>query len=84
MVEITVSKMCGTKKQFVEKREITEIFFEYTETEKKGTYQALHIKFNNGIENIYFKLKSRPPCFTKNEVDYFNNEMKKLLSYDYI
>ena len=85
MVGITITSMCGTKKQFVEKKEITEIFFEFTETgtEQKGAYQALHIKFNNGIENIYFKMNSTPPCFTKNEVDYFNNEMKELLSYDY-
>ena len=82
MVEITVSSMCRTKKQFIEKKEITEIFFEYTEN-KNGVYQALHIKFNNGIENIYFKLRSRPPCFTKNKVDFFNYETKKLLSYDY-
>ena len=82
MVEITFSSMCWTKKQFVGKKEITEIFVEYTEN-KKGVYQELHIEFNIGIENIYFKLRSRPPCFTKNEVDFFNYEIKKLLSYAY-
>ena len=31
------------------------------------------------IEYIYFGSE----FFTKNEIDYFNNEIKKLLSYDY-
>ena len=84
MVEIISSSMCKKKRLFVEKMEISEIFFEYTETnKKKGIYQALHIKFNNGNENTYFKIKSNPPCFTKYEVNYFNNEMKKLLSSNY-
>ena len=83
MVEIISSSMCKKKRLFVEKMEISEIFFEYTETNKKGIYQALHIKFNNGNENTYFKIKSNPPCFTKYEVNYFNNEMKKLLSSNY-
>ena len=82
VVEITTSSMCRTKNQIFEKSEISEIFFEYTE-KRDGIFEALHIKFNNGIENIYFKISSRPPCFTKNEVDYFNNEIKKLLNNIY-
>ena len=89
MVEITASSMCRKKKQFVEKSEISEIFFEYNENRlngrkgRKKIYHALHIKFKNGIENNYLKFSSNPPCFTKEEVDYFNNEMKKFLSSNY-
>ena len=78
MVEISVSSVLKIKKKFVEKKEISEIFIEYTE-KPKGIYQALHVKFKDGIESIYFGSE----FFTKNEIDYFNNEIKKLLSYDY-
>ena len=79
MVEITTSSMCITKTQIVEKSEISDIFFEYTE-KQNGIYEALHIKYNSGIENTYFNISSRPPCFIKDEVDYFNHEIKKLLN----
>ena len=83
MIEITTSSIFITKSKLVGKSEISEIFFEYREIRNNGFYQALHIKFNNGSENRYFNFNSNPPCFTKNEVDFFNNEMKKYLSSDY-
>ena len=83
MIEITTSSIFITNSKLVGKSEISEIFFEHRETRSNGFYQALHIKFNNGSENRYFNFNSNPPCFTKNEVDFFNNEMKKYLSSDY-
>ena len=78
MVEITTSSMCKTEKKFIDKKEISQIIL--VEIERpKGNYQTLKIKYKNGIENGYFQ----GPFFTKNEIDYFNNEMKNLLSYDY-
>ena len=77
-VEITVSYSCHKKKQIVQKEEIANIIFEYKER-KKGVYHALHIMFKNGIQNDYFSFSSNPPCFTFYEINYFNNEVKRLL-----
>ena len=82
MVEIIVSSVCWKKRQNVDKKEISEIFFEYSQR-RRYVYNSLHIKFNNGIENNYFSFTSSPPCFSKFEVDFFNNEMKKNLRNDY-
>ena len=43
IVEIMASSMFCTKTQSVEKSEISEIFFEYTE-KTNGIFQSLHIK----------------------------------------
>ena len=77
-VEIITSSVCWSKKKIVDIKEIADIYFEYTQ-KGRGVYHSLHIRFKNGIENSYFNLNSRPPCFTKYEVDYFNNEVKRLL-----
>ena len=78
MVEITESSVCRKNKKIVDKHEIANILFEYTAA-GKGVYQSLHIIYNNGIQKNYFGCTSNPPCFTKYEVDYFNNEVKRLL-----
>ena len=78
MVEITESSVCRKNKKVVDKREIANILFEYTAA-GRGVHQSLHIIYNNGIQNDYFGNTSNPPCFTKYEVDYFNNEVKRLL-----
>ena len=81
-VEIITSSMCWSKKQIVDIKEISDIYFEYTQR-GRGAYHSLHIKFKNGIENSYFNIESRPPCFAKFEVDLFNNGMKNHLHNDY-
>ena len=78
VVEIIVSRTCRKNRQIAQKEEIANIIFDYIET-PKGVYQSLHIMFKNGIQNDYFGCKSNPPCFTKYEVEYFNNEVKRLL-----
>ena len=78
MLEINVSSVLRKKKRIVNKNEIANIIFEYS-TKKKGAYHSLHIMFNNGIQENYFSCSCNPPCFTKDEIDYFNNEMKNHL-----
>ena len=80
-VEITASSACWSRKQIVDIKDISTIYFEYYQ-KGSGVYQALHIIFKNGNENSYFNFNSRPPCFTKIEVDFFNEEMKKNLLTD--
>ena len=84
MVEITVFSVCRKKNRIIEKSEIANIIFEYIDNKKNkrnkdGAYHSLHIMFKNGIQEDYFSFNSSPPCFTKYEVDYFNNEIKRLL-----
>ena len=84
MVEITVFSVCRKKNKIIEKSEIANIIFEYIDNKKNnrnkdGAYHSLHIMFKNGIQEDYFSFSSSPPCFTKYEVDYFNNEIKRLL-----
>ena len=81
MIEIINSSMCKNNKKIVNISEIANITFEYevSNTRKKSIYQSLHIMYTNGEQTDYFGFRSSPPCFTKEEVDYFNNEMKKLL-----
>ena len=84
MVEITVFSVCRKKNKIIEKSEIANIIFEYIDNKKNnrnkdGAYHSLHIMFKNGIQEDYFSFSSSPPCFTKFEVDYFNNEIKRLL-----
>ena len=78
MVEIIVLSVCRKRRQTVHKDEIANIIFEYNEAQK-GAYQSLHIMFSNGTQNDYFGFTSSPPCFTKYETEYFNNEVKRLL-----
>ena len=81
MIEIINSSMCKNNRKIVNISEIANITFEYevSNTRKKSIYQSLHIMYTNGEQTDYFGFRSSPPCFTKEEVDYFNNEMKKLL-----
>ena len=79
MVEITSSTMCRRKAEILEKTEIANIVFEYIHSQK-GVYQSLHVMYKNGVQNDYFGFKSNPPCFTKYEIDYFNDEIKRLLN----
>ena len=81
MIEIINSSICKNNKKIVNISEIANITFEYevSNTRKKSIYQSLHIMYTNGEQTDYFGFRSSPPCFTKEEVDYFNNEMKKLL-----
>ena len=81
MIEIINSSMCKNNRKIVNISEIANITFEYevSNTRKKSIYQSLHIIYTNGEQTDYFGFRSSPPCFTKEEVDYFNNEMKKLL-----
>ena len=82
MIEIFTSSMCKTNKQIVNISEIENIVFEYKENNnnsRKGIYQSLKIIYTNGEQANYFGFRSSPPCFTKEEVDYFNIEIKKLL-----
>lgn len=79
MLEITVSSVLRNKKTIVNKNEIGNIIFEYTEA-RRGAYHCLHIMFNNGIQEDYFSCKTNPPCFTKYEIEYFNKEIKNLLT----
>ena len=78
MIEIITKSMLKTKSINVHKSEIANIIFEYKQ-KKKGIFQQLDIIFSNGNKNNYFSFSSNPPCFTKYEVDYFNNEMSKFL-----
>ena len=74
--------MYRKRKQIIEKSEIANIIFEHSERQiggRKRIFQSLHIMFKNGIQNDYFNFSSNPPCFTKYEVDYFNNEVKKII-----
>ena len=80
MVEIIASSLCSKKNKIVEKSEIANIILEYNNIRQNRVYQSLHIMFKNGLENDYFGFTSNPPCFTKYEVDYFNNEIKRLLN----
>ena len=81
MIEIIASSMCRTNKKIVNISEIANIIFEYegSTNNNGGIYQSLHIMYTNGEQKDYFGFTSTPPCFTKYEVDYFNNEIKKLL-----
>jgi len=82
MIEISASSMCKTDKNIINISEIENIIFEYKEsntTSRKGVYHSLNIKYINGEQTNYFGFRSSPPCFTKQEVEYFNNEIKKLL-----
>jgi len=81
MIEIIASSMCRTNKKIVNISEIANIIFEYegSTNNNGGIYQSLHIMYTNGEQKDYFGFTSTPPCFTKFEVDYFNNEIKKLL-----
>ena len=78
MVEITVFSVCRKKNRIIEKSEIANIIFEYNENQR-GAYHSLHIMFRNGNQDDYFSFSSSPHCFTKYEVEYFNNEVKRLL-----
>ena len=81
MIEIITSSLFTSNKKIVNISEIGNIIFEYevSNTSKKSIYQSLHIMYTNGEQTDYFGFRSSPPCFTKEEVDYFNNEIKKLL-----
>ena len=81
MIEIITSSLFTSKSKIVNISEIGNIIFEYevSHTSKKSIYQSLHIMYTNGEQTDYFGFRSSPPCFTKYEVDYFNNEIKKLL-----
>ena len=78
LVDITISSMCKKKTQIVQMNEIANIIFDYNES-RRGAYHVLHIIFKNGVQNNYFSFRSNPPCFTKYEIEYFNNEVKRLL-----
>ena len=78
LVEIIVSSLCKKRRQTVNKEEIANIIFDYTPG-GKGVYTSLHIMFKNGNQSDYFGCRSNPPCFTKEEIDYFNHEVKRLL-----
>ena len=81
MLEIIASSMLKTNKKIVSISEIENIFFEYEDSKNNnsGIYQSLHIMYTNGEQKNYFGFNSSPPCFTKYEVDYFNNEIRNLL-----
>ena len=82
MIEIITSSMLKTNKKIVNISEIGNIIFEYDASNISGRgsiYQSLHIMYTNGEQTDYFGFSSTPPCFTRYEVDYFNNEIKKLL-----
>ena len=81
IIEIITSSMCKSNTKIVNISEIGNIIFEYevSNTRKKSIYQTLHIIYTNGEKTDYFGFRSSPPCFTKEEVDYFNFEIKKLL-----
>ena len=79
MIEIITKSMLKTNSMNVHKSEIANIIFEYNQT-NSGTYQQLHILFKNGNQNNYFGFTTNPPCFTKYEIDYFNNEMNKFFN----
>ena len=74
MVEIMVLSVCRKKRQIVHKDEIANIIFEYNEGQEGG-HQTLYIMFSNGTQNDYFWCSN----FTKYEMEYFNNEVKRLL-----
>ena len=75
-VEITESFFCRRrKKRIVQKEEIANIMFDYHQG-KHSTSYSLHIMFKNGEQNNYFEHSS---CFTSHEVEYFNNEVRRLL-----
>jgi hypothetical protein len=78
LVEIIVSSLFKKRRQNVNKEEIANIIFDYTPS-GRGVYTSLHIIFKNGNQSDYFGCRSNPPCFTKEEIDYFNNEVKRLL-----
>ena len=78
LVDITVSTACRQKKQIVQMDEIANIIFDYYENGRK-VHQVLNIVFKNGSQYSYFNFNSSPPCFTKYEIEYFNNEVKRLL-----
>ena len=82
MIEIITSSMCKTNKKIVNISEIGNIIFEYDDSKynSNGIYQSLHIMYTNGEQTNYFGFNSSPPCFTKYEVDYFNNEIRNLLN----
>ena len=73
-VEIIELSVCREKRQIVHKDEIANIIFEYNEGQEGG-HQTLYIMFSNGTNNNYFGSN----CFTKEEIEYFNNEVKRLL-----
>jgi hypothetical protein len=79
LVEIIRLSLCKKKIQAVHKEEIANIIFDYNEA-PNGTYQSLHIMFKNGNQSDYFGCSSNPSCFTKYEIEYFNNEVKRLLN----
>ena len=81
IIEIINSSMFKSNTKIVNISEIGNIIFEYeaSNTKKKSIYQTLHIIYTNGEKTDYFGFRSSPPCFTKEEVDYFNFEIKKLL-----
>ena len=75
-VEITEKFVCRKKKQIVQKEEIDDIKFVYYHHRRKGTIYNLHITFKNGEIKKYFKYS---PHFTSYEVEYFNDEVRRLL-----
>ena len=79
MIEIIASSMCITNKKIVNISEIGNIIFEYEGSKNNSIYQSLHIMYTNGEQTDYFGFSSKPPCFTKYEVNYFNNEIRNLL-----
>ena len=84
MIEIITSTLFTSNRKIVNISEIGNIIFEYTgntlhSSKKRSIYQSLHIMCTNGEQTDYFGFNTSPPCFTKYEVDYFNNEIKKLL-----
>jgi len=81
MIEIIDSSMCKTNKKVVNISEIRSIIFEYGASDNSdgGIYQSLQIMYTNGEQTNYFGFTSSPPCFTQYEVEYFNNEIQKLL-----
>ena len=78
LVDITISTLCRQKKQIVQMDEIANIIFDYHEKGRK-VHQELNIIFKNGTQYRYFNFNSSPPCYTKYEIEYFNNEVKRLL-----
>ena len=83
MIEIITSSLFKTNKKISNISEIANIIFEYDGSNNSGNgsiYQSLHIMYTNGEQKDYFGFSSTPPCFTRYEVDYFNNEIKKLLN----
>ena len=81
MIEIINSSLFKTNKKIVNISEIGNVIFEYevSGNSNSGIYQSLHIMYTNGEQKDYFGFTSTPPCFTKYEVEYFNNEIRKLL-----